>query len=358
MSVEDPKARHLNETMFFGKNVDIQRFDVVANQNIERWNERSLGNFWRPDEVDVTKDKSDFESLAAHERHIFISNLKRQIVLDSVQGRAPALAFLPLTSTPETEGAVIKWSFDEYIHSRSYTHIIRNILSNPSVVFDEIHDIVEIVDLARDISRYYDALIEFNNDKKRFGSYDHKKAFWRAMFAVNMLEGVRFYVSFACSWAFAQVKNKMEGNAKIIKLICRDENEHLKLVQMILAKITKEDPDFAKIKVELNEEMLSLTLKIAEQEKSWAKYLFKDGEMLGLDSRSCCDLVDWLCDKRLRVHGMSYPLPVPQMHPMPWMGEWVSGNSRQVAPQETEVESYIIGVTDGGIDFDELSKSL
>lgn len=222
---------HTERTMFFDEEVDIQRYDIVKYNWAERWTDKGLGNFWRPQEVDLTKDKRDYAELDFAQKFIFDSNLKRQIVLDTVQGRAPALAILPIVSLPEIEAAILKWTFDESIHSRSYTHILRNVHDNPSEIFDNILGIQEIADLAKDISVYYDTLIALNNSRehqlnsgvklsKQF-TKDHKKALWRALFAVNALEGIRFYVSFACSWAFAQVLGKMEGNAKVIKLICR-----------------------------------------------------------------------------------------------------------------------------------------
>lgn len=214
---------HTERNMFFDESVDIQRYDIVKHAWAERWTDKGLGNFWRPQEVDLTKDKRDYAELDFAQKFIFDSNLKRQIVLDTVQGRAPALAFLPIVSLPEIEAAILKWTFDESIHSRSYTHILRNVHDNPSEIFDNILGIQEIADLAKDISVHYDELIEFNagHGMRYQNSIGHKKALWRALFAVNALEGIRFYVSFACSWAFAQVLGKMEGNAKVIKLICR-----------------------------------------------------------------------------------------------------------------------------------------
>lgn len=212
---------HTERTMFFDEEVDIQRYDIVKYNWAERWTDKGLGNFWRPQEVDLTKDKRDYAELDFAQKFIFDSNLKRQIVLDTVQGRAPALAFLPIVSLPEIEAAILKWTFDESIHSRSYTHILRNVHDNPSEIFDNILGIQEIADLAKDISTHYDDLIFINKNSEEYDKIDHKTALWRALFAVNALEGIRFYVSFACSWAFAQVLGKMEGNAKVIKLICR-----------------------------------------------------------------------------------------------------------------------------------------
>lgn len=358
----DNQTQHDQRTIFLGESVDIQRYDQVKYQWMERWNDIGLGNFWRPQEVDLTKDKSDFESLDEHHKFIFLSNLKRQIVLDSVQGRAPALAFLPIASLPEAEAAFLEWSFQELIHSRSYTHIIRNVLNDPSEVFDHILEIEEIADLAKDISVHYDVLISMNSHLEdgvrvsREHKKEHKRAIWRALNAVNALEGVRFYVSFACSWAFVEVLNKMEGNAKIIRLICRDENEHLKYTQMLLQILPKDDPDFAEIKEELREEMTELFHSVCEQEKDWARYIFQHGDMLGLDETICCQLVDWLASKRMGAIGLVYGGQAPKDNPIPWMGNWISSASLQVAPQETEISSYIIGVLDGGVSTDELKE--
>jgi len=224
------------QTCFFGKQVNIARYDKQRYNIFEKLTDKQLGFFWRPEEVDLSRDGKDFKGLSDHEKHIFTSNLKRQILLDSVQGRAPSLAFLPICSLPELETWIQTWTFSETIHSRSYTHIIRNVYSDPSRVFDEMLDIQEIADCAADISKYYDNLIAFNSVMRY--NYDHKKALWLCLNAVNALEGVRFYVSFACSWAFAEVK-KMEGNAKIIKLIARDENVHLASTQQLLKILPK-----------------------------------------------------------------------------------------------------------------------
>ncbi|CAL9971673.1 ribonucleoside diphosphate reductase small subuni t [Vibrio phage D528] len=357
---------YLDNKAFFDGEVEIQRFDVVRHPPIERLNNVMLSHFWRPEEIDVTKDKADYESLLPHQQHIFTANLKRQIVLDTKQGREPLQAFLPLASSPESECAVTEWSFQELIHTRSYTHIIRGVLNDPSEIFDNIFDTPEIVDLAEDISKYYDALIKFNelkavieNEEQHeavreaakavYNEYEHKKAFWRAMFAVNALEGVRFYVSFACSWAFAESLEKMEGNAKIIKLICRDENNHLKLTQMYLNRYLKEDPDFVKIKEELAGEMTELFMAVVEQEKAWAAYLFKDGAMLGLNYEVCCQYIDYIAAKRMSAIGLTYPGEVPTKNPLPWTSHWIAGDIKQTALQEAENDSYLLGVLSGNL---------
>ena len=256
-SISKSKKSHLTKKMFFDDGVDISRYDVVKYPHLERITDKQLGFFWRPEEVDILRDANDFKALTESEQHIFTSNLKRQIVLDSVQGRCPNLAFLPLVSLPELETWIETWSFFETIHSRSYTHIIRNIYPNPSDVFDNIMNIDQIVECADDISKHYDDLMNISEGSKKYGSYEHKKALWMALNAVNALEGVRFYVSFACSWAFAELK-KMEGNAKIIKFIARDENTHLASTQQIIKLLPGDDKDFKKIAAECKEDVLQL----------------------------------------------------------------------------------------------------
>ena len=341
MSVFNNKAFDATEeTCFFGQPVNIARYDKQKYSIFEKLTEKQLGFFWRPEEVDLSRDSKDFKALNENEKHIFTSNLKRQILLDSVQGRAPTLALLPVCSLPELETWIQTWTFYETIHSRSYTHIIRNVYSDPSRVFDEMLDIKEIGDCAADISKYYDDLISFNV-RWNGGSahYDHKKALWMCLNAVNALEGVRFYVSFACSWAFAEVK-KMEGNAKIIKLIARDENVHLASTQQLLKILPKEDPDFARIQEETRDACIDMFYRVVEQEKSWAHYLFQNGSMIGLNEELLCQYVDHIAAKRMGAIGLNGK---PGPNPLPWTQKWIAGSDVQVAPQETEITSYING---------------
>ena len=338
---------------FFDNAPTIARYDRVKYSWIEKLTDRQLGFFWRPEEVDIYKDAKDFKELMPHEQHIFTSNLKRQILLDSVQGRAPTTAFGSICSLPELENWITTWAFSETIHSRSYTHIIRNIYSNPSKVFDEIMDIAEIVDCAKDISKYYDNLISFNelascNEVAEYGLSDwapskreHKKALWLALMSVNVLEGVRFYVSFACSWAFAEVK-KMEGNAKIIKFIARDENLHLAGTQQLLKTLQKEDEDFEKIAEETKNECIDLFVNAVQQEKIWANYLFKDGSMVGLNEILLGEYIEWIAHRRMTSIGLRSPYKGGS-NPLPWTQKWISGAEVQVAPQETEITSYVVG---------------
>ena len=361
MSVFDVENRvdHTKVTAFFDPSggPTIQRYDTLKYKQFDQLTDKQLGFFWRPEEVDIYQDAKDFKSLTEHERHIFTSNLKRQILLDSVQGRAPVEAFAPIVSLPEIENWIQTWTFSETIHSRSYTHIIRNVYNNPSKVFDELMDIGPIVDCAEDISKYYDDLIEMsayynllgegthtvNGKKVTIDLYELKKLLWLTLMSVNILEGVRFYVSFACSWAFAELK-KMEGNAKIIKLIARDENLHLASTQMLLKLLKKDDPDFVKIAEETEAECVQMFVDAVDQEKAWAEYLFKDGSMIGLNTQLLSDYIEFICTRRMTNVGLKSPYSVKN-NPLPWTQKWISGAEVQVAPQETEISSYVIGGT-------------
>jgi ribonucleoside-diphosphate reductase beta chain len=357
-------TNHLTAKMFFDEPLGMQRFDTLKYRAFDKLTDKQLGFFWRPEEVDILRDAADFKNLTPHEQHIFTSNLKRQIVLDSVQGRAPAESFGSIVGLPELENWIITWTFSETIHSRSYTHIIRNIYSNPSKVFDEMMDISEIVDCADSISKHYDELIEMTKWYQLLGEgkfrvtdkvtqedkyvkvdlYELKKLLYLCIASVNILEGVRFYVSFACSWAFAELK-KMEGNAKIIKLIARDENVHLGSTQQILKLLPQDDPDFIKIAKECEEEVIQMFVEAVDQEKEWAKYLFKDGSMIGLNAKLLEDYIEWIANKRMTAIGVTSPYKVPRANPLPWTQKWISGAEVQVAPQETEISSYVIGGT-------------
>jgi ribonucleoside-diphosphate reductase beta chain len=352
------EGSHLDSLAFLDPagGVSIQRYDMLKYRIFDQLVDKQLGFFWRPEEVDVIKDAKDFKDLNEHERHIFTSNLKRQILLDSVQGRAPVEAFGPLVSIPELESWIMTWTFSETIHSRSYTHIIRNVYANPSLIFDEMMDINQITDCADDITVYYDRLIEMSNWYNLLGEgthtvngkkvvvdkYEIKKDLYRTLMSVNILEGVRFYVSFACSWAFAELK-KMEGNAKIIKLICRDENLHLASTQKLLKILPQDDPDFITIAKETEAECIQMFVDAVDQEKEWANYLFKDGSMIGLNEQLLSEFIEWIANKRMRTVGLESPYTVPQASPLPWTQKWISGADVQVAPQETEITSYVVG---------------
>lgn len=359
------KSDHTKSLAFMDPSggVTIQRYDIMKYKQFEKLTEKQLGFFWLPHEVDVTKDANDFKQLTDHEKHIFTSNLKRQILLDSVQGRAPVEAFGPLVSIPELEAWIQTWTFSETIHSRSYTHIIRNIYADPSKVFDEMMDIQEIMDCADDISRNYDELIEqsayfnllgagthtVNGKEIVIDPYEIKKSLYKTLMSVNILEGVRFYVSFACSWAFAELK-KMEGNAKIIKLIARDENLHLASTQTLLKLLPKDDPDYIKIAQEVEEECIHMFVDAVEQEKKWAEYLFKDGSMIGLNAKLLNDYIEWIACKRMQAVNLKCPYTVSQTNPLPWTQKWIAGAEVQVAPQQVQLSSYTIGAVKQDVD--------
>lgn len=345
----------------------VARYDRMKYRVFDRLTEEQLSFFWRPQEIDLGKDAKDFRALTANEQHIFTSNLKRQIILDSVQGRAPNTAFLPLISLPELEIWVQTWAFSETIHSKSYTHIIRNVYPDPSKILDELLDIEEIVDCAQDITRHYDDLINYTMWYHTLGEGDHtvngkpitvnkrelKKKLWMALNSVNALEGVRFYVSFACSFAFAELK-KMEGNAKIIKFICRDENLHLGSTQTLIKLLPKDDPDFAEIRDELREDCQNLFETAVAQEKAWADYLFRNGSMIGLNAHLLKEYVEYIAGVRMESAGLKN-IYGRKPNPLPWTQKWISGKEVQVAPQEVELSSYRIG--DAKMDVTENSFS-
>jgi ribonucleoside-diphosphate reductase beta chain len=347
--------------------VGMQRYDTLKYRQFDKLTDKQLGFFWRPEEVDVLRDAKDYKDLTPWEQHIFTANLKRQILLDSVQGRSPSLGFLPITTLPEVETFIATWTFSETIHSRSYTHIIRNIFSDPGRVFDEMLDIEEIILCANDITRYYDDLVEYstayqmlgpgshviNGDVREITEYQLKKRLWLALASVNVLEGIRFYVSFACSWAFAELK-KMEGNAKIIKFIARDENVHLAFTQQMLKLLPGDDADYAQIKAETQAEMVEMFESAVRQEKAWAEYLFRDGSMIGLNQQLLSDYVDWIAHKRMTAIGLPTSFKGGS-NPLPWTAKWIAGADVQVAPQETEISSYVVGGTRQDVDSNTLS---
>lgn len=376
MGIFNLKAtNHKQAKMFLDPNggPKIARYDDVKYPQLENYTEKQLSFFWRPEEVDLSRDKNDFQMLSPHEKHIFTSNLKRQIVLDSVQGRGPNRALLPICSLPELEVWIETWGANETIHSRSYTHIIRNIYPDPSKIFDDLTEIEEIVNCATDITKYYDELENWNSlravwqnkswfgkfidftTSKQYSEYEHKKALWMTLNSINALEGLRFYVSFACSWNFAEQK-KMEGNAKEIKLIARDENLHLGSTQYILRTLPKDDPDFEKIKKEKAKEVTQLFHDVRRQEKEWAKYLFKDGSMIGLTEEILCQYVDYMASRRMRTLGLEVDFDHPTSDPLPWTKTWISGKEVQVAPQEAEISSYLTSDVKQDVNSDVLGE--
>mgnify|MGYP000984873994 CR=1 FL=1 len=357
----------LLEPMFLGQSVNVARYDQQKYKTFEDLIEKQISFFWRPEEVDVSKDRRDFMSLPEHEKHIFLSNLKYQTLLDSIQGRSPNVALLPLVSIPELETWIETWSFFETIHSRSYTHIIRNVVNDPSEVFDDIVVNKHIIARAEKIAVYYDDLIEYSQYYQLFGEGKHtingkeieislrelKKKLYMCLMCVNILEAIRFYVSFACSFAFAERK-LMEGNAKIIRLIARDEALHLVSTQNILNIFAsgQEGDDWKEIAEECNLDAFNLFYEAAEQEKEWAEYLFKDGSMIGLNKDILCQYVEFITNQRLKAVGLPTMFEIHQ-NPIPWINAHLSSDTVQVAPQETEMSSYLVGQIDATISPDE-----
>ncbi|EXJ11082.1 MULTISPECIES: class Ia ribonucleoside-diphosphate reductase subunit beta [Nitrincola] len=357
------------EPMFFGRSVNVARYDKQKYSIFEKLIEKQLSFFWRPEEIDLTKDRKDFNDMPDHERHIFLSNLKYQTLLDSVQGRSPNIAFLPVVSLPELETWFETWAFSETIHSRSYTHIIRNIITEPSVVFDQIVTNPEIVKRAESVTRLYDEFIElvtvyslYGPGKKLIGDreldasmYNLKRKLYLTLVSVNVLEAIRFYVSFACSFAFAE-RAIMEGNAKIIRLIARDEALHLTGTQQMLNILAsgRDDPDFKAIAQECKPEVYEIFKEAAQQEKDWAVYLFSQGSMIGLNARILGDYVEYITNVRMKALNLDEIFPARQ-NPLPWMNAWLVSDNVQVAPQESEISSYLVGQIDNDVeteDFD------
>ena len=357
------------EPMFFGQTVNVARYDQQKYEVFERLIEKQLSFFWRPEEVDVSQDRIDYQTLPPHEQHIFISNLKYQTLLDSIQGRSPNVALLPLVSLPELETWIETWAFSETIHSRSYTHIIRNIVNDPAVVFDDIVVNEQIIKRAEDIAGYYDELIELTQYWQLLGEGTHqvngktvvvsrrelKKKLYLCLMSVNALEAIRFYVSFACSFAFAE-RELMEGNAKIIKMIARDEALHLTGTQHMLNILREgnDDPEMTEIARELHDECFALFKKAAEQEKEWASYLFKDGSMLGLNKDILCQYVEFITNVRMQGVGLPLAFDADRQNPLPWINTWLNSDNVQVAPQEVEISSYLVGQIDAEINTGDL----
>ena len=347
------------QPMFFGKPLGLQRYDSYKYPTFDRLTTQQLGYFWRPEEVSLQKDRADYQTLRSEQKHIFTSNLKYQTMLDSVQGRAPGMAFIPYCSLPELEACMEVWGFMEMIHSRSYTYIVKNVYADPAEVFDTVLKDERILDRAQSVTGAYD---DFIRDAQAWGTgcmwtesakgspsskwclKDLKRKLYKAIMNVNILEGIRFYVSFACSFAFGENK-LMEGSAKIIGLIARDENQHLVLTQTILNNWRKgDDPDMVEIMKEEEEWTYKQFDLCVNEEKKWAEYLFKDGSMIGLNDKLLQNYVEWIANRRVKAIGLKSVYDVPlKNNPLPWTTHWLNSKDMQVAPQETEVESYVIG---------------
>ncbi len=347
------------QPMFFGQPLGIQRYDSYKYPVFDRLTTQQLGYFWRPEEVSLQKDRGDYQTLRPEQKHIYTSNLKYQIMLDSVQGRGPGMAFIPYCSLPELEACMEVWGFMEMIHSRSYTYIIKNVYANPSEVFDKILDNDRILERSATVTHSYD---DFINSAQEYGTsaawrhaqegaghfkqerYELKRKLYRAIANVNILEGIRFYVSFACSFAFGELK-LMEGSAKIISLIARDESQHLILTQKIIHKWKKgDDPEMIEIAKEEEDNVRQMFLKAVDEEKDWARYLFEKGSMIGLNDRLLCQYIEWIANRRMKAIGLKPEFDISaKNNPLPWTNHWLNSKGQQNAPQETEIESYVVG---------------
>jgi len=347
------------QPMFFGKPLGVQRYDSYKYPVFDKLTTQQLGYFWRPEEVSLQKDRGDYQTLRPEQKHIYTSNLKYQIMLDSIQGRGPGMAFIPYCSLPELEACMEVWGFMEMIHSRSYTYIIKNVYSDPSEVFDKIVTDERILERAKSVTESYDDFIQSSQQYGAFNTWMHnlegvsyaketlndvKRKLYKAVANVNILEGIRFYVSFACSFAFGELK-LMEGSAKIISLIARDENQHLAITQNILNKWRDgDDPEMKQIMKEEEEWTYSMFDRAVNEEKRWADYLFKDGSMIGLNDKLLQKYVEWIANRRLKAIGLKPQYDISaNNNPLPWTQHWISSKGLQVAPQETEVESYVVG---------------
>ena len=345
------------QPMFFGDEPNTQRFDQQKYPVFEKLNQQQLGFFWRPEEVSLQKDRNDYNLLSDEQKHIFTSNLKYQTLLDSVQGRGPCLAFLPFCSLPELESMLFAWDFSETIHSRSYTYIMKNVYSNPTEILDTIVKTPQIMKRAETVTEAYDKFIEYSHKYHLMGEGERKelkKLLYLTLVNVNILEGIRFYVSFACSFAFGELK-LMEGSAKIISLIARDENLHLAVSQNIINNYRKHENDKEMLQIikETEQEVYDMYDTAVQQEKEWAQFLFKDGSMIGLNDKLLNQYVEYMANKRMVAIGLKPRYDQPRTNnPLPWTQHWLNSRGLQNAPQETEIESYIVGGIKQDVDTD------
>jgi len=357
------KTDYLHRKMFLDPAgpVTIQRFEEVKYNKLVKFEQEARGFFWIPEEVSLTKDANDFKESSETVKHIFTSNLLRQTALDSLQGRGPAQVFTPVVGIPELEALMYNWSFFETnIHSRSYSHIIRNIYNVPKDVFNTIHDTREIVDMASSVGKYYDELHRINCHKELSSEMtgmvleqEHIKAIWLALNASYALEAFRFMVSFATS--LAMVENRIFiGNGNIISLILQDEILHKDWTAWIINQVVKEDPRFAAAKAECEAEVYQLYLDVIREEKAWADYLFQKGPVIGLNANILKDFVDYTAVGALKEIGIKYQEPAPRSTPIPWFMKHVDTSKKQTALQENESTNYVIGVMSDQLDYDEL----
>ncbi|KGJ93374.1 class Ia ribonucleoside-diphosphate reductase subunit beta [Thalassotalea sp. ND16A] len=358
------KNDQLLEPIFLGNSVNVSRYDQQKHSAFEKLIEKQLSFFWRPEEIDVSKDRADWQSISEAEKHIFISNLKYQTLLDSMAARSVNAVFLPLVSLPEVETWIETWAFSETIHSRSYTHILRNLFTNPAEVFDDIVVNPAILKRASSIAKYFDDVIFMAQIYNLHGEGIHqidgetvevtkrklKERVYLAICSVNALEAIRFYVSFACSFAFSE-RQLLEGNSKIIKLIARDEALHLTGTQHILNIWAngQDDPEMKEISEDLRDQGYQIFMDVVEQEKEWADYLFKDGSMIGLNAEMLKQYIEYISNQRMAAIGFDAPFKI-RNNPLPWINSYLVSDNVQVAPQETEISSYLVGQTDSAVD--------
>ncbi|YP_010247083.1 ribonucleotide reductase class Ia beta subunit [Escherichia phage HX01] len=356
----------LNEPMFFGSGLGLARYDIQRHKVFEELIEKSLSFFWRPEEVNLMLDSAQFNKLPQFQQDIFTNNLKYQSLLDSIQGRAPSAVLMALISDPSLDTWVATWTFSETIHSRSYTHIMRNLYTDPSKVFDEIVLDEAIMKRAESIGKYYDDVLvktrlyrnaleeyhEFSEGVKQ-AKYELMRSLYLCLHVINALEAIRFYVSFACTFNFHKNMEIMEGNAKIMKFIARDEQLHLKGTQYIIRQLQSgtDGDEWVQIAKECEQEAVDIFMEVNRQEKEWAAHLFKDGTCPGINTQSMCAFVDYLTVSRMKQCGLPCPITdAPSKHPYPWIREYLNSDLVQAAPQEVEISSYLVAQIDNDVD--------
>ncbi|QLF82138.1 ribonucleotide reductase class Ia beta subunit [Escherichia phage vB_EcoM_Lutter] len=366
----------LTEPMFFGSGLGLARYDIQRHRVFEELIEKSLSFFWRPEEVNLMMDAAQFNKLPQYQQNIFTNNLKYQSLLDSIQGRAPSAVLMSLISDPSLDTWVATWTFSETIHSRSYTHIMRNLYTDPSKVFDEIVLDEAIMKRAESIGRYYDDVLvktrEWENAKEEYegilsegwrkdelgkvveyAKRELMKSLYLCLHVINALEAIRFYVSFACTFNFHKNMEIMEGNAKIMKFIARDEQLHLKGTQYIIRQLQlgTDGDEWVKIAQECEQEAVDIFMEVNRQEKDWAVHLFKDGDVPGLNTNSMWSFIDYLTVSRMKQCGLPCPITdAPVKHPYPWIREYLNSDNVQSAPQEVELSSYLVAQIDNDVD--------
>ena len=355
------QTNYLKRKMFLDPEgpVTVQRFEEVKYPKIQKYEELARGFFWVPEEISLTKDKMDHKEASDAVKHLFTSNLLRQTALDSIQGRAPFQVFGPVSSIPELEALALTWSFFETsIHSKSYSHIIRNVYGVPKDEFNKIHDTAEIINMAASVGKYYEQLHQLNSRKEvgeEIPLHDHKRAIWMALHASYALEALRFMVSFATS--LAMVENKIYiGNGNIISLILQDELLHTEWTAWLINNVIKDDPDFISIEEECKDEVYAMYMEVIQEEKAWADYLFKLGPVIGLNADILKNFVDYTAFIRLKEIGIKYLADHPKTTPIPWFNKHTNINKKQSALQETESTNYVIGVMSNEVSYDELPE--